>query len=168
VNEELQSTNEELHTANEQLRHSSDELTRANAFFENLLGSFHEGLIVVDADFSCTRGTARPKTCGAAQCRGQRQASNGSRHRSTGRAVETAPPPLPVGRLDVRNAHCHGDQSEWTGDYARRDVLSVQAWQTRHGGSSRHGDPDAGRTVSRRVVMKEPVSACRGPTGCGI
>ena len=50
MNEELQSTNEELQTANEQLRQSGDELNRANAFFENVLNSFHEGLIVVDAE----------------------------------------------------------------------------------------------------------------------
>jgi two-component system CheB/CheR fusion protein len=50
MNEELQSTNEELQTANEQLRQSGDELNRANAFFENILNSFHEGLIVVDAE----------------------------------------------------------------------------------------------------------------------
>ena len=51
MNEELQSTNEELQTANEQLRQSGDELNRANAFFENILGSFHDGLMVVDAEF---------------------------------------------------------------------------------------------------------------------
>ena len=50
MNEELQSTNEELQTANEQLRQSGEELNRANAFFENVLNSFHEGLIVVDAE----------------------------------------------------------------------------------------------------------------------
>ena len=50
MNEELQSTNEELQTANEQLRQSGDELNRANAFFENVLGSFHGGLAVVDAE----------------------------------------------------------------------------------------------------------------------
>jgi two-component system CheB/CheR fusion protein len=50
MNEELQSTNEELQTANEQLRHSSDELNRANAFLENVLGNFHEGVVVVDGD----------------------------------------------------------------------------------------------------------------------
>ncbi len=50
MNEELQSTNEELQTANEQLRQSGDELTRANAFFENVLNSFHDGLVVVDAE----------------------------------------------------------------------------------------------------------------------
>jgi len=50
MNEELQSTNEELQTANEQLRQSGDELNRANAFFENVLNSFHEGLIVVDSE----------------------------------------------------------------------------------------------------------------------
>jgi two-component system CheB/CheR fusion protein len=51
MNEELQSTNEELQTANEQLRQSGDELNRASAFFENILNSFHEGLIVVDTEF---------------------------------------------------------------------------------------------------------------------
>jgi two-component system CheB/CheR fusion protein len=50
MNEELQSTNEELQTANEQLRQSGDELNRANAFFENVINSFHEGLIVVDTE----------------------------------------------------------------------------------------------------------------------
>jgi two-component system CheB/CheR fusion protein len=50
MNEELQSTNEELQTANEQLRQSGEELNRANAFFENVLNSFHEGLIVIDAE----------------------------------------------------------------------------------------------------------------------
>jgi two-component system CheB/CheR fusion protein len=50
MNEELQSTNEELQTANEQLRQSGDELNRANAFLENVLGSFHGGLIVVDGE----------------------------------------------------------------------------------------------------------------------
>ena len=50
MNEELQSTNEELQTANEQLRQSGDELNRANAFFENVLNNFQEGLIVVDAE----------------------------------------------------------------------------------------------------------------------
>jgi two-component system CheB/CheR fusion protein len=50
MNEELQSTNEELQTANEQLRQSGDELNRANAFLENVLGSFHGGLIVVDQE----------------------------------------------------------------------------------------------------------------------
>jgi len=50
MNEELQSTNEELQTANEQLRQSGDELNRASAFFENILNSFHGGLIVVDSE----------------------------------------------------------------------------------------------------------------------
>ena len=50
MNEELQSTNEELQSTNEQLRQSGDELNRASAFFENILNSFHEGLIVVDAE----------------------------------------------------------------------------------------------------------------------
>jgi two-component system, chemotaxis family, CheB/CheR fusion protein len=50
MNEELQSTNEELQTTNEQLRQSGDELNRANAFFENILNSFREGVIVVDAE----------------------------------------------------------------------------------------------------------------------
>jgi two-component system CheB/CheR fusion protein len=49
MNEELQSSNEELQTANEQLRQNTDELNRANAFFEGVLASFHEGLLVVDA-----------------------------------------------------------------------------------------------------------------------
>jgi two-component system CheB/CheR fusion protein len=48
MNEELQSTNEELQTTNEQLRQSGEELNRANAFVENILNSFREGLIVVD------------------------------------------------------------------------------------------------------------------------
>src|SRR5262249_10473069 len=43
-------SNEELQTANEQLRQGGDELNRANSFFENVLNSFHEGLIVVDAE----------------------------------------------------------------------------------------------------------------------
>ena len=50
MNEELQSTNEELQTTNEQLRQSGDELNRANGFFANILNSFPEGLIVVDAE----------------------------------------------------------------------------------------------------------------------
>jgi len=50
MNEELQSTNEELQSTNEQLRQSGDELNRANAFFENILGSFHDGLAVVDSE----------------------------------------------------------------------------------------------------------------------
>ena len=50
MNEELQSTNEELQTTNEQLRQSGDELNRANAFVENILNSFRDGLIVVDGE----------------------------------------------------------------------------------------------------------------------
>src|SRR5262249_49988786 len=50
MNEELQSTNEELQTANEQLRQSGDELNRANSFFENILSSFRDGVIVVDSE----------------------------------------------------------------------------------------------------------------------
>ena len=50
MNEELQSTNEELQTTNEQLRQSSEELNRANAFAENILNSFRDGLIVVDGE----------------------------------------------------------------------------------------------------------------------
>jgi two-component system CheB/CheR fusion protein len=50
MNEELQSTNEELQTANDQLRHSSDELNRVNAFLENVLSNFREGVVVVDGD----------------------------------------------------------------------------------------------------------------------
>ena len=50
MNEELQSTNEELQTSNEQLRQSGEELNRANAFVENILNGFREGLIVVDSE----------------------------------------------------------------------------------------------------------------------
>ena len=50
MNEELQSTNEELQTTNEQLRESSEELNRANAFVENILNSFRDGLIVIDSE----------------------------------------------------------------------------------------------------------------------
>jgi two-component system CheB/CheR fusion protein len=50
MNEELQSTNEELQTANDQLRHSSDELNRVNAFLENVMSNFHEGVVVIDGD----------------------------------------------------------------------------------------------------------------------
>jgi two-component system, chemotaxis family, CheB/CheR fusion protein len=50
MNEELQSTNEELQTTNEQLRQSGEELNRANAFVENILNSFRDGLIVVDGE----------------------------------------------------------------------------------------------------------------------
>jgi two-component system, chemotaxis family, CheB/CheR fusion protein len=50
MNEELQSTNEELQTTNEQLRQSGEELNRANGFFENILNSFPDGVIVVDAE----------------------------------------------------------------------------------------------------------------------
>jgi two-component system CheB/CheR fusion protein len=59
MNEELQSTNEELQTTNEQLRQSGDELNRANAFFENILGSFHDGLLVVDSELRVEAWNAR-------------------------------------------------------------------------------------------------------------
>src|SRR5678809_1734384 len=50
MNEELQSTNEELQAINEEARESGDELNRANAFFENILSSFPNGLLVVDSE----------------------------------------------------------------------------------------------------------------------
>ncbi len=48
MNEELQSTNEELETINEELRQRSDELNQVNAFFESILTSLRDGVIVVD------------------------------------------------------------------------------------------------------------------------
>jgi two-component system CheB/CheR fusion protein len=50
MNEELQSTNEELETINDELRSRTDDLNEVNAFLESILGSFHAGVVVVDAE----------------------------------------------------------------------------------------------------------------------
>ncbi len=48
MNEELQSTNEELQTANEELRQRGDELNQVNSFFESILSSMPDGVVVLD------------------------------------------------------------------------------------------------------------------------
>jgi two-component system CheB/CheR fusion protein len=48
MNEELQSTNEELQTANEELRQRGDELNQVNGFFESILSSMPDGVVVLD------------------------------------------------------------------------------------------------------------------------
>jgi two-component system CheB/CheR fusion protein len=48
MNEELQSTNEELQTANEELRQRGDELNQINGFFESILSSMPDGVVVLD------------------------------------------------------------------------------------------------------------------------
>jgi len=44
----LQSTNEELQTANEELRQRGDGLNQVNGFFESILSSMPEGVVVLD------------------------------------------------------------------------------------------------------------------------
>ncbi len=48
MNEELQSTNEELQSVNEELRQRGDELNQVNGFFESILSSMPDGVVVLD------------------------------------------------------------------------------------------------------------------------
>ena len=50
MNEELQSTNEELETMNDELRDRTDETLHANSFLGSVLGSIHQGVVVVDRE----------------------------------------------------------------------------------------------------------------------
>jgi len=50
MNEELQSTNEELQTINEELRRRSTQLNEVNAFFDSILTSFRDGVVVVNRE----------------------------------------------------------------------------------------------------------------------
>ena len=48
MNEELQSTNEELQTINDELQQRTNEVKQTNIFLQSILGSFRDGVAVLD------------------------------------------------------------------------------------------------------------------------
>ena len=54
-NEELQASNEELITVNDELNGRTLELAKTNADLNNVIGSLHQGLVVVDTNLMITR-----------------------------------------------------------------------------------------------------------------
>jgi len=49
MNEELQSTNAELQTLNDELQQRTDEVRQTNLFLQSILGSFRDGVVVLDS-----------------------------------------------------------------------------------------------------------------------
>ena len=67
MNEELQSTNEELQTINDELQQRTDELNQANIFLESIVGSFRDGVAVLDTRMDVKVWNISAKILGPAQ-----------------------------------------------------------------------------------------------------
>jgi len=120
MNEELQSTNEELETTNEELRQRSDELNQVNAFFESILTSLPDGVVVVDRNMQILAWNLRAEDLWGLRADEVR-----------GKHLLNLDIGLPVDRLKVPIRHCLGGSSqpenqEVTLDAVNRRGKSIQ------------------------------------------